>query len=70
MPSREYHLTGRSVEVRQYEDRLEIINPGNLPAYISRSTTWSRNTSRNSRVVKGLYEWRYIEELGLGIDFP
>jgi ATP-dependent DNA helicase RecG len=24
--------------------------------------------SRNSRVVKGLYEWRYIEELGLGVD--
>ena len=24
--------------------------------------------SRNSRVVKGLYEWKFIEELGLGID--
>ncbi len=65
---REYHLTGRSVEIRQYEDRLEIISPGSLPAYITLDNMVEEHFSRNSRVVKGLYEWRYIEELGLGID--
>lgn len=65
---REYRLTGRSVEIRQYEDRLEIISPGSLPAYITLDNMVEEHFSRNSRVVKGLYEWRYIEELGLGVD--
>ncbi len=65
---REYRLAGRRVELRQYEDRLEIISPGSLPAYITLDNMVEEHFSRNSRVVKGLYEWRYIEELGLGVD--
>ena len=65
---REYRLTGRRVEIRQYDDRLEIISPGSLPAYITLDNMVEEHFSRNSRVVKGLYEWRYIEELGLGVD--
>jgi ATP-dependent DNA helicase RecG len=65
---REYRLAGRRVEIRQYEDRLEIISPGSLPAYITLDNMVEEHFSRNSRVVKGLYEWKFIEELGLGID--
>ena len=36
---------------------------------ISQSTTSSRSTSRaDPRLVNGLFEWGYIEQLGLGID--
>jgi len=65
---REYRIGGRKVEVRQYEDRLEIISPGSLPAYITLDNMVEEHFSRNSRVVKGLYEWKFIEELGLGVD--
>jgi ATP-dependent DNA helicase RecG len=65
---REYRYSGRRVEIRQYVDRLEIISPGSLPAYITLDNMVEEHFSRNSRVVKGLYEWRYIEELGLGVD--
>lgn len=65
---REYQIRGRRVEIRQYEDRLEIISPGSLPAYITLDNMVEEHFSRNSRIVRGLYHWGYIEELGLGVD--
>lgn len=65
---REYQIRGRRIEVRQYEDRLEIISPGSLPAYITLDNMVEEHFSRNSRIVRGLYHWAYIEELGLGVD--
>jgi len=32
---RDYRLTGRSIEIRMYTDRLEITSPGGLPAHIT-----------------------------------
>jgi ATP-dependent DNA helicase RecG len=51
-----------------YTDRLEIISPGGLPAYITVDNIVDEHYSRNPRVVNGLYQWGYIEELGLGVD--
>jgi ATP-dependent DNA helicase RecG len=65
---REYQIRGRRVEVRQFEDRLEIISPGSLPAYITLDNMVEEHFSRNSRIVRGLYHWKLIEELGLGVD--
>lgn len=65
---REYQIRGRRVEIRQFEDRLEIISPGSLPAYITLDNMVEEHFSRNSRIVRGLYHWGYIEELGLGVD--
>ncbi len=65
---RDYRLSGRRVEVRMYEDRLEVISPGGLPGYITLDNIVEEHFSRNPRVVAGLFQWGYIEELGLGID--
>lgn len=65
---RDYRLSGRRVEVRMYEDRLEVISPGGLPGYITLDNIVDEHFSRNPRVVAGLFQWGYIEELGLGID--
>jgi ATP-dependent DNA helicase RecG len=65
---REYQIRGRRVEIRQYDDRLEIISPGSLPAYITLDNMVEEHFSRNSRIVRGLYHWGLIEELGLGVD--
>ena len=65
---RDYHLTGRRVEIRMFDDRLEIISPGGLPGHITLDNIVEEHFSRNPRLVRGLYYWGYIEELGLGID--
>jgi ATP-dependent DNA helicase RecG len=65
---RDYRLSGRRVEIRMFEDRLEVISPGGLPGYITVDNIVEEHFSRNPRVVAGLFQWGYIEELGLGID--
>ena len=65
---RDYRLKGRKVEIRMYEDRLEVISPGGLPGYMTLDNLVEEHFSRNPRLVASLFEWGYIEELGLGID--
>jgi ATP-dependent DNA helicase RecG len=65
---RDYRIMGRRIEVRMYADRLEIISPGGLPGYMTLNNLVEEHFSRNPRLVNGLYQWGYIEELGLGID--
>lgn len=65
---RDYRLSGRKVEVRLYEDRLEVISPGGLPGYMTLDNLVEEHFSRNPRLVSGLFEWGYVEALGLGID--
>lgn len=65
---RDYRITGRGIEIRMYTDRMEITSPGGLPAHITLDNLVEEHYSRNPRIVNGLYQWGYIEELGLGID--
>jgi ATP-dependent DNA helicase RecG len=65
---RDYRLKGRRIEVRMFSDRLEVISPGGLPGFITVDNIVDEHFSRNPRVVSGLFQWGYIEELGLGID--
>ncbi|HIQ04263.1 MAG TPA: transcriptional regulator [Anaerolineae bacterium] len=65
---RDYRLGGRRIEVRMFDDRLEISSPGGLPGFITVDNIVDEHFSRNPRIVNGLFMWGYIEELGLGID--
>lgn len=65
---RDYRLRGRRIEVRMYSDRMELISPGGLPGFITVDNLVEEHFSRNPRIVAGLFQWGYIEELGLGID--
>lgn len=65
---RDYRIRGRRTEIRMYTDRMEVISPGGLPGYITLDNLVEEHFSRNPRIVNGLYQWGYIEELGLGID--
>jgi len=65
---RDYRLKGRRIEIRMYSDRLEVISPGGLPGFITVENIIDEHFSRNPRMVSGLFQWGYIEELGLGID--
>ncbi len=65
---RDYRLRGRRIEVRKYADRMEIISPGGLAGFITLDNIIEEHFSRNPRLVQGLFQWGYIEELGLGVD--
>lgn len=65
---RDYRLRGRRIEIRMYSDRLEVISSGGLPGFITIENIKDEHFSRNPRIVNGLFQWGYIEELGLGID--
>lgn len=65
---RDYRISGRRIEIRMFSDRLEVISPGGLPGYITVDNIVEEHFSRNPRIVSGLFQWGYIEELGLGID--
>ena len=65
---REYAIKGMRVEIRMFDDRLEITSPGGLPGHITLDNIVEEHFSRNPRIVRSLYYWGYIEELGLGID--
>jgi len=65
---RDYRLSGRRIEVRMFSDRMEVISPGGLPGFITVDNIVEEHFSRNPRIVSGLYQWGYIEELGLGVD--
>jgi ATP-dependent DNA helicase RecG len=65
---RDYRLGGRRIEVRMFSDRMEISSPGGLPGFITVDNIVEEHFSRNPRVVSALYQWGYIEELGLGVD--
>jgi ATP-dependent DNA helicase RecG len=65
---RNYHIRGRAIEVRMFSDRLEIYSPGGLPGFITLDNIVDEHFSRNPLIVNGLYQWGYIEELGLGVD--
>ncbi len=65
---RDYWLEGRRIEVRMFADRMEITSPGGLPGYITLDNIVEEHFSRNPRIVRVLFYWGYIEELGLGVD--
>jgi len=65
---RDYRLRGRRIEIRMFSDRMEVISPGGLPGFITVDNLVEEHFSRNPRIVAGLFQWGYIEELGLGID--
>ena len=65
---RDYRLKGRRIEIRKFADRMEITSPGGLAGYITLDNIIEEHFSRNPRLVQGLLQWGYIEELGFGID--
>lgn len=65
---RDYSITGTSIQLRIFNDRLEVESPGGLPGIVTVENIRQRHFSRNPMIVSVLRTWHYIEELGFGID--
>jgi ATP-dependent DNA helicase RecG len=65
---RDYLLSSTDIELSLYEDRLEIISPGNLPNGITpeRMRVGCR-ASRNQLIKDVMRDYGYLEHMGMGI---
>jgi len=64
---RDYSLSGQKVQVRLFDDRLEIESPGGLAGPVTLDTLELRRYSRNPRLAQAMYLLRLVEEMGTGI---
>ena len=67
---RDYRHQGTSVEVWLYDDRMEVISPGALPAEVDLALIRKReriHCSRNPRITRVLSELAFMREQGEGI---
>jgi len=65
---RDYLLSGTTIELSIYEDRLEIVSPGRLPNGITpqRMITGCRS-ARNQLLKDVMRDYGYLEHMGMGI---
>jgi ATP-dependent DNA helicase RecG len=65
---RDYGLSGASVDVSIWDDRIEIQSPGPLPGHITLENIRQEHYSRNPRVMRVLKSLGLVEEYGEGVD--
>lgn len=67
---RDYFIEGRGIEIKIFDDRLQILSPGKLLSSITISDLQELrgvHQTRNSYIGKTLREFGYVRELGEGI---
>lgn len=65
---RDYGLTGATVDVTVWDDRVEVRSPGGLPGHITVDNMRQERYSRNPRIMRVLKTMGYVEEYGEGVD--
>jgi ATP-dependent DNA helicase RecG len=68
MAHRDWRVSGLRNQIRMFDDRIEVVSAGGFPGHITAENIVHEQFSRNPKIVKVLYHWNYIEELGIGID--
>ncbi len=65
---RDYHLIGSTIDITIWDDRVEILSPGSLPAHITVDNIEQEHYSRNPRMMRVLKTMGLVEEYGEGVD--
>lgn len=65
---RDYSLRGSAIEIRLYDDAIEIESPGTLAGYVTLENLRDAQYSRNERIMDAFHVLRLVEEAGTGID--
>ena len=65
---REYALRGTSIYVRVFDDRVEIENPGGLPAGVTMQSLGKSSVRRNPIIADLFHRMGKVERMGSGID--
>ena len=64
---RDYRSTA-NVQVHIFQDRLEIVTPGGLPAGMNEADLGSKSVPRSPLLFSMLYRMRLVEQIGSGIQ--
>lgn len=65
---RDYLLSGTTVELSIYEDRLEVVSPGRLPNGITPQRMVSGCRSARNQLLKDVMrDYGYLEHMGMGV---
>lgn len=64
---REYGLAGQHIRVTMFDDRLDILSPGKLPAPVTLENMKETRYSRNPRIARVLTELGWVRELNEGV---
>lgn len=65
---RDYSVTGKAIQVRMFDDRLEVESPGRLPGHVRLDNLVQERFSRNPQIVRVLIEFGYMKDIGEGIS--
>lgn len=65
---RAYSISGSQIEVRLFDDRMEVESPGRLPGLVRLANLRQAHYSRNPRIARVLTEFGFVRELGEGVD--
>lgn len=65
---RDYGITGDSIRLFLFKDRLEVTSPGKLPGPVTIANIKDERFSRNPVIVQVLADMGFIERLGYGVD--
>ena len=65
---RDYKIIETYNQIRVFQDRVEIVNPGSLPPGVTIDNIKEAQFSRNSIIAARLKDLHYLEEYGRGID--
>lgn len=65
---RDYGLSGATIDVTVWDDRIEIQSPGSLPGHITLENMRDEHYSRNRRIMRVLKLLNLVEEYGEGVD--
>lgn len=65
---RAYSIAGSQIEVRLFDDRMEVESPGRLPGLVRLANLRQAHYSRNPRIARVLADFGFVRELGEGID--
>jgi len=65
---RAYSITGTDIQVKMFDDRLEVESPGRLPGLVRLHNIREIHFSRNPLIARVMTEMKYMRELGEGVD--
>ena len=65
---RDYNLSGATVDITVWDDRIEVRSPGALPGHVTKDNIRNEHYSRNPRIMRVLKSLGLVEEYGEGVD--
>jgi len=65
---RAYVLRGADIQIKMFDDHLEIISPGRFPGPVTEKNIKNIHYSRNPRIARVMTELGFIKEIGEGVN--